>query len=133
MSPLSRTKKLDTAWQTSNAVQSMPVEILGEHEAGGQPHDLWDRAYESLMEDNGSRKLMDAYEKILLSELKDDHSFTAVTEVTGLSKREKDMSALVQKKIKAMEDVRWKFQLGERTVEMRTQVDRIVKAILFAK
>ncbi len=106
---------------------------LAQHEAEGQSHDLWDRAYESLREDKDGRKLMDAYEKILLSDLNDDHSFPAVAEGTGTSKRERDMSALVEKKVKAVDDARWKFQLGERTVEMKTQVDRIIKAILFAK
>ena len=128
-----RKKRLETATQASNADQALPEKPLTQHEAKGGPHDLWDRAYESLREDKGSRKLMEAYEDILSSDLDDDHSFTAVTEGTGISKRERDMSALVQKKVKAMEDARWKFQLGERTVEMKTQVDRIVKAILFAK
>lgn len=126
-------KRLGPAAQASNAVQSTLVEPSAQHEAESQPHDLWDRAYESLREEKESRKIIDAYEKILLSELKDDHSFPVVTEGTGLSKRGRDMSALVQKKVKAMEDARWKFQLGDLTVEMKTQVDRIVKAILFAK
>ena len=133
MPRLSRKKRLETASQTSNADQPLPAKLLTQHEAEDHPHDLWDRAYESLREDKDSRKLMDAYEKILLSDLNDDHSFPAVAEGTGTSKRERDMSALVEKKVKAVEDARWNFQLGERTVEIKTQVDRIVKAILFAK
>ncbi len=133
MPPLSRTKRVETATQASNAVQSLPVKPETQHEAEGHSHDLWDRAYESLREDKDSRKFMNAYEKILLSDLKDDNSFPTVAEGMGTSTREKYMSALVEKKVKAVDDARWKFQLGERTVEMKTQVDRIVKAILFAK
>ena len=133
MPRLFRGKKLETATQASNADQPLPVKTLTQHDAEGGPHDLWDRAYESLREGKDSRKLMDAYEKILLSDFKDDHSFPAVAEGTGTSKRQRAMSALVERKVKAVEDARWKFQLGERTVEMKTQVDRIVKAILFAK
>ena len=133
MPPLFKKRRLGTTAQNSSAVQSLPVKPLAQHEAEGQPYDLWDRAYESLREDKDSRKLMDAYEMILLSDLKDGHSFPAVAEGMGTSTREKYMSALVEKKVKAVEDARWKFQLGERTVEMRTQVDRIVKAVLFAK
>ena len=133
MPRLSRKKRLETATQTSNADQPVPAKPLTQHEAEDHPHDLWDRAYESLREDKDSRKLMDVYEKILLSDLNDDHSFPAIAEGTGTSKRERDMSALVEKKVKAVEDARWKFQLGERTVEMKPQIDRIVKAILFAK
>ena len=116
-----------------SSAQASHVKHLVQHEAEGQPHDLWDRAYEVLREDKDSRKLMDAYEKILLSELKDDRSFLAVAEDTGTSTREIYMSALVEKKVKAVEDARWKFQLGERTIELKTQIDRIVKAVLFAK
>ena len=47
--------------------------------------------------------------------------------------RGRNMLALVRKKVKAVDDARWKFQLGERSVELKTQVDRIVKAIPFAK
>ena len=133
MPPLSVTKKLEIACQASKAGQSMPVKTLGEHEGGGLPEDLWDRAYESLMEDKVSRKLMDAYEKILLSELKDDPSVPAAADGKEISTRGRNMLALVRKKVKAVDDARWKFQLGERSVELKTQVDRIVKAILFAK
>ena len=125
--------RLFSSAQASTDVRSLHVKALVQHEAEDQPHDLWDRAYEVLREDKESRKLMDAYEKILLSELKDDHSFPAVAEGTGTSMRRRNMLALVRKKVKAVDDARWKFQLGERTVELKTQVDRIVKAILFAK
>ena len=133
MPRLLRRKKVETATQASNADQPLPVKPLTQHQADDGPHDLWDRAYESLREDEDGRKLMDAYEKILSSDLHDDRSFPAVAEGTGTSKRERAMSALVERKVKVVEDARWKFQLGERTVEMKIQVDRIVKAILFAK
>ena len=125
--------RLLNSTHASNTVQSLPVRPPVQHEAEGQPDDLWDRAYEVLRKDNDSRKFMDDYEKILFSELKDDHSFPAVAEDTGTLTRERYMSALVKKKVGAVEDARWKFQLGERTIELKTQVDRIVKATLFAK
>ena len=133
MPRVSKKKRLEAARQASIAVQTHAVTTPTQHEAEGHPHDLWDRAYESLREDKDSQKLMDAYEKILLSDLKDDHGFPATAERTGTSTRERYMSALAEKNVKAVEDARWKFQLGGRTVEMKTQVDRIVKALLFAK
>ena len=128
-----RKERLERATRASTADQPLPTKTLIQHQAEGCPRDLWDRAYESLREDKDSRKLLDAYEKILLSDLNDDHSFPAVAGGAETSKRKSAMSALVEKKVKAVEDARWKFQLGERAVEMKTQVDRIVKAILFAK
>lgn len=74
--------RLFSSAQASNAVQPPHGKPTVQHEAEGHPHDLWGRAHEVLREVKGSRKLMDAYEEILLSELQDNHSFTAVTEGT---------------------------------------------------
>lgn len=48
-------------------------------------------------------------------------------------KREKQMSALVDEKVAAMNDKRWRIKICGRSVEMREQVDRVVKAVLVAK
>ena len=43
------------------------------------------------------------------------------------------MSSLVEKKLAIMNKERWRFQVGDKSVEFRQQVDRIVKVILVAK
>jgi hypothetical protein len=49
------------------------------------------------------------------------------------SKREKRVSALVDKKLAAMNKEQWRFKIGDKSVEVREQVDRIVKVVLVAK
>ena len=49
------------------------------------------------------------------------------------SKREKQMSALVNKKLAFMNEKQWRIKVCGRSVEVREQVDRIVKIVLVAK
>lgn len=101
--------------------------------AESPPNDLWDRAYELLREDENSKQVIQAYEKILLSELEEGNDSPTISAGLGTSRREGQMSALVQKKLKAVDDAQWKFFPGDKTVEVKAQLDRIVKAVLFAK
>jgi hypothetical protein len=43
------------------------------------------------------------------------------------------MSALVAKKLEIMKQKQWKLQMGEKTIEVREQVDRIVKVVEVGK
>lgn len=47
--------------------------------------------------------------------------------------RERQMSTLVQEKVAAMNERKWRMKICGRSVEIREQVDRIVKGILVAK
>ena len=94
-----------------------------------QPEDLWDRVYHSLREDKSTRKLLDSYERVLFSELGAKPRDGNIGE---LEKRE-DLSALINKRLQEIDKARWKFTLGSQTIELKAQVDRIVKAVLFAK
>jgi hypothetical protein len=58
---------------------------------------------------------------------------TASQENEETSKREKQMSALVAKKLAVMNEKQWRFNVGGKSVEVRDQVDRIVKIVLVAK
>lgn len=49
------------------------------------------------------------------------------------SKREKQMSALVDEKLAAMNERQWRVKMCGRSVEVRTQVDRVIKGVLVAK
>ena len=106
-----------------------------------EPSDLWDRAYKRLHEDTSSAKILEEYEKILIRELSgtvDSHyPNSRIDKDTSDSNpglaREKQMAALVSKKLESIETARWKLQLGHATFEVKAQVDRIAKAVLFAK
>ena len=49
------------------------------------------------------------------------------------SKRENQMWALIEKKLAAMNEKQWRVKVCGRSVEVREQVDRIVKVVLVAK
>lgn len=73
------------------------------------------------------------YEDILASELDDGTILShGPAGPAGLGKQ-KQLSALVSKKLQAVEDARWKFNVRDETVEVKPQVDRVVKAVLLAK
>lgn len=74
---------------------------------------------------------MDVFEKLLVSEPEIESTSTLADGDT--SKREKQMSALVAKKLESMETEQWKLRIGGKSVEVRQQVDRIVKVVLVAK
>jgi N-terminal domain of NWD NACHT-NTPase len=90
---------------------------------------LWDRAYQELRDKKGD--LVDAFENLLMSE--PEIESTASLDNADASKREKQMSALVDKKLAIMNKEQWRFKVGGKSVEVREQVDRIVKVVLVAK
>jgi hypothetical protein len=47
--------------------------------------------------------------------------------------RQKQMAALVEAKLTAMSDRQWRFNFGNNTIQVRDQVDRIVKLVMVAK
>lgn len=100
---------------------------------GDQPEDLWDRAYELLRHDASTRKLVENYERVLLSELGISHNLPGLSSNIEDYNREKQLSSLVSKKLQVVEEARWKFHVGDRTVEVKPEIDRIIKAVLFAK
>ena len=111
-------------------LENPQVEQTSDSQTAIESQDLWDRAYKRLRDDKESKKLMEAYEKVLATEIGDDEG--SLAGLTG-SSLEKQMSGLVKKKLQEVEDARWRFQLGDRTVEIRAQLDRLIKAVLFAK
>ena len=77
------------------------------------------------------KDLVNDFEKILLSEPESDLS----TSLDGTEpvQREKLMSSFVAKKLTAMNDKKWKIHVAGSSIEVREQVDRLLKTILVAK
>ncbi|KAL9076312.1 MAG: hypothetical protein Q9161_001028 [Pseudevernia consocians] len=118
---------------TVSNVGSIASQAVGDFRDTHPPRDLWDRAYDLLMENEDGRKLMGSYEKVLLPEVLDkDVPVQASNSLAGFDK-EKRMSELIIKKLDIVEKARWTFNVGDKTVEVKAQVDRIVKAVLYAK
>ena len=110
-------------------LQSVPYDsLLG----NDQPKDLWDRAHKLLREDKSNSRLLLAYERIVASELNKDASPVASAD-WGSRERSTQVSDLIAKKLKVIEDTRWRLQLGEKTVEVKAQVNKVVKTVIWAQ
>ena len=110
-------------------LQSVPYDSLVGND---KPKDLWDRAHRFLREDKGNSQLLLAYERILASELNIDASPVASAD-WGSRERSKQVSDLIAKKLKVIEDKGWRLQLGDKTVEVKDQVNKVVKTVIWAK
>ena len=110
-------------------LQSIPYDSLI---GSDQPQDLWDRAHKLLREDKSKKQLLIAYEKILLSEL--DKDVSPITSVDwGSRDRTTQVSCLIEEKLKALRESSWKLQLGKQTVEVKRQIEKIIKTVLWAQ
>ena len=96
-----------------------------------QPIDLWDQAYQLLRTESANKKLLEGYEKILSQEAEGNNDGPSAD--TGTLNREEKLSMLISKKLQVIDEARWKFRVGGETVEIKAQMERIVKATLFAK
>lgn len=101
--------------------------------ADDKPEGLWDRAYTALRKREDLKKLMNAYEKVLLENHPGESASMNTFAGLRASDREKQMSALVEKKVHDMEQTQSKLRLGIKEIKLRPQVDRIVKAVIYAK
>jgi len=102
-------------------------------QADPQPQDLWDRAYRLLRDDKVTEKLLKNYEQILLSEVKDGNTSQNLPDNLEGFDKQKHLSALVAEQLQIMDNERWNFHVGNETVEVKAQFDRVVKFVLFAK
>lgn len=101
--------------------------------ADDTPEDLWDRAYTALRGREDLKKLMDTYENVLLENLQGEGLSPGTLASLKASDREQQMSALVRKKVDHMEQAQSKLPLGNKHIKLRPQVDRVVKAVIYAK
>lgn len=74
------------------------------------------------------KDLVEAFETMLKSSNKIDPSWNEDSR-----KKEKQMSALVNEKLTMMNDKQWRIEVCEQSIEVREQVDRVIKGVLVAK
>ena len=110
-------------------LQSIPYDSLVGND---QPKDLWDRAQKLLRKDKRNKHLLIVYERILVSELNLVASPVAFVD-WGSHERSRQVSDLIAEKLRVIEDTRWRFHLGKETVEVKAQVDKVVKTVIWAQ
>lgn len=91
------------------------------------PKNFWEDAFQSLQQDEMNSKLMFVYKEILLQE--------SGVEIISLhdGRLPVYMSALIDTKLKLIDDASWRVQVQGRSIEVRATVDGIVKALLYAQ
>ena len=90
---------------------------------------LWNQAYNYLRSDKEA--LVKTYEAVLVLDLEEASS--SDPEPLTCMPTEKQMSALITKKLAAMNSRQWRINLGRKSIEIRHEVDRILKIVTVAK
>lgn len=86
------------------------------------PKDLWRKAYIDIR--NSNNVLVDRFEKILSSEIPGDN---------GATPSEERLSEIIETQMTLMEHNKWIVNVAGKPVEVRKQVERIVKVVRIAK
>ena len=95
--------------------------------------DLWERAYESLRSSKEAGEQMQKYEAILEANMESKANIGKPSIGDHGSDRLTRMSALAINKMQVIDDSKWQFHLGKRSVELKKILEQTVKAITFAK
>ena len=93
--------------------------------------DLWGRAYNELRERNAD--LVKALEGLLEASSYDSVTPGAGTGSADIVPSQERMAEIVEIQLTAMKQKQWRVQIGRKPIEIREQVDRIVKILLVAK
>ena len=90
---------------------------------------IWERAFTELAD--AQPDLIRRFNSILVSEAQgsDEHA----DHDTPMPPTQEEMSKLIESKLAAMQSRQWKISLGKKSIEVRAQVDRILKIIVVAK
>ena len=127
-------------WTSSRHASIPETQIPARQRAPSHKSDLWTQAYEDLTKDDS--KLVAALEEFLNKEalkIRTDRSdankpsgdITLLPQ--GSPDREERLSKFIQTRLAAMNDKKWRLGLGEHSVEILEQVDRIIKTVMVAK
>ncbi|KAL8798161.1 MAG: hypothetical protein Q9182_006912 [Xanthomendoza sp. 2 TL-2023] len=132
-------------WRSSKQGSDTNATLAERGKRVGHKSDLWAQAYQELIKDNP--KLLLALEDILNShsqEIKDERVPSTGLRPTPpfndvistpypLPTREEDMSRVIESRLAIMEDNKWRLRMGEHSIEVRQQIERIIKIVTVAK
>lgn len=119
----------------------MKLELTPEHQRKGEDaipadewsKDPWERAYEILRRSKEGGEQMQKYEAILQANMEGKADIDKTSTGGHGPDRLTQMSGLAINKMQAIDDSKWKFQLGERSVKLKKILEQTVRAIVFAK
>jgi len=94
---------------------------------------FWDRAWDSIQQDTKHTKLFKEYQKALLSACEDADVSMASTIRTPHSGRQEQVKRLVTRALRDVDKKKMILSVGSKELVVRDQLDRIIKALLFAE
>ncbi|MCJ1246978.1 Ankyrin-2 [Trapelia coarctata] len=94
---------------------------------------FWDRAWSSIQQGSKHTKLLNEYEKALLSAYGDTDVSIPSSAQPAQSGRQEQVARLVARTIEDVDKKKMTLSGGSRELVVREQVDRIIKALLFAQ
>jgi hypothetical protein len=93
---------------------------------------LWERAYWTLFYEN--ENLVTTYQEVLVSTSKTkDAATTDLGDEPGGFVRQVRVADLIQEQLVVAENHKWRLHLGDKSVEVRTQVEKLVKVVVLVK
>jgi len=129
-------------WSSSKHGPTVKPQLLARERSIKHTSDLWAEAYRDLARDN--MKLVTALDQLLSVQQTQptvDHSHAPPRQLptlddlswTASSSKEVEISKFIEARLTAMNDRKWRVRLGEHSIEVREQIDRIIKIILVAQ
>ena len=113
-------------WQKKSKLAPRPKALA---EGPVAASDLWGRAYNELRERNAD--LVKALEGLM--DLSSHDTAGASAGSADVIPRPERMAEIVETQLTATKQKQWRVQIGKKPIEVREQVDRIIKIILVAK
>lgn len=114
-------------WPSSKHTASSKTQLPTRSKLFDNGSSPWNQAYQDLKEENG--KLVQTLEELLKAEIARDGESPLPSDVYD----EHQISELIQSRLATMNDRKWRIKMGEHSIEVRDQVDRIVKVVIVAK
>ena len=98
------------------------------------PKDLWDRAYLLARQEPSSCRHIEAFEKILKSQIAKDDQPQEMSNVASNAERptQAQLAKLIERLLKSVDEKRWKVNVGKHSLDVSAQLDTIAKCAIFA-
>lgn len=133
----SRFERLKGKFRSSSPATSSAVSSTTSSSAVNAVTDLWDQAYLDLKNDSKTKRLIEAYEKIILGDAKKDGISASDLQAyydAELSSKREQMSRVLRRKSQEVEAAKLTIKLGpEKEVDVAEQFDRVINCVIWAK
>lgn len=112
-------------WRSSNEGNKTKEKLVVRQQVVEHKSDLWAQAYQDFTKENP--KLVHALEDLLSTRPLEPKI------PSSIPNREDELSGFIDSRLAIMNDRKWHVKMGEYSIEIRQQIDRIIKIVTVAK